>query len=429
MGSKVGEGSFNMGLGWGKSIPVPSVQEIVRNDSQYVPERYIKDYEDRPFLDSSATFHSNLPNNPVIDFSLLVNGDAEQLNKLDCACKEWGFFLIINHTVAEEVLSNVKAAAARFFDLSLEEKKKYSMVENDIQGYGQIQAVEEYSMEIHKVVEELLACLSLLMGMDKSGLKRAQGVVMKQLMRMNYYPPCSCPDLVDGLSPHTDGGTLTILLLDDDVTGGLHVKYEGRWIPVKPIPNSLAVNIADLTERKRSIQWVENDIQGFGQLFVVSEEQKLDWNDVLFLITSPIEYRNTGPWDCQSHSDRGTLSVLQDDDITGLQMKYEGTWIPVKPSPDSLIVVNIDDVTEAWSNGMYKSSVHRAATNANKARMSIATALYPDDEAEVGPVESMMQDRPRMYREGKAIDYIRYRLGNKLKGNAAINFLKSQNNA
>ena len=96
MDSIVEDRNYNMkldkGLGWGKSIAIPSVQEIVRNDSQYVPQRYIKDYEDKPNMDSNS--HSIFPTIPVIDFSLLINGDAEQLNKLDFACKEWGFFQV-----------------------------------------------------------------------------------------------------------------------------------------------------------------------------------------------------------------------------------------------------------------------------------------------------------------------------------------------
>lgn len=76
---------------------------------------------------------------------------------------------------------------------------------------------------------------------------------------------------------------------------------------------------------------------------------------------------------------------------------------------------------------MYKSIEHRAVVNANKARMSIATFMFPEDEAEISPVESMMQDRPRMYRKVKQLDYIRHRLGNKMAGKANINFLKLEN--
>lgn len=32
-----------------------------------------------------------------------------------------------------------------------------------------------------------------------------------------------------------------------------------------------------------------NDLQGYGQSYVVSEQQKLDWCDPMFLVTFPFE--------------------------------------------------------------------------------------------------------------------------------------------
>ena len=49
----------------------------------------------------------------------------------------------MNHGVEEELLHKIKRAEAAFFNLSLEEKKKYAMAENDIQGYGQAFVVSE----------------------------------------------------------------------------------------------------------------------------------------------------------------------------------------------------------------------------------------------------------------------------------------------
>lgn len=82
------------GLGWGKSLPVPSVQEIVRNDPQCVPERYIQQKKDRP-LDSELYVPAASSEIPIISFSLLANGDEDELKKLDSACKDWGFFQVI----------------------------------------------------------------------------------------------------------------------------------------------------------------------------------------------------------------------------------------------------------------------------------------------------------------------------------------------
>lgn len=50
---------------------------------------------------------------------------------------------VINHGIPNEVLQRIKDAAAGFFDLPLEEKNKYSMPANDIQGYGHAYVVSE----------------------------------------------------------------------------------------------------------------------------------------------------------------------------------------------------------------------------------------------------------------------------------------------
>lgn len=39
-----------------------------------------------------------------------------------------------------------------------------------------------------------------------------------------------------------------------------------------------------------------NDVHGYGQAFVVSEEQKLDWNDLLYIIVEPTEQRRMKYW-------------------------------------------------------------------------------------------------------------------------------------
>ena len=45
-------------------------------------------------------------------------------------------------------------------------------------------------------------------------------------------------------------------------------------------------------EEKKKIWQTAEDMQGFGQMFVVSEEQKLEWADVFFIITFPSYARN-----------------------------------------------------------------------------------------------------------------------------------------
>ncbi|KAK1354694.1 ACC oxidase [Heracleum sosnowskyi] len=50
-----------------------------------------------------------------------------------------------------------------------------------------------------------------------------------------------------GSSQHSGTSSITILLQDDGVDG-LQINHNGGWVPVKPIPNSLVVNIGDVME-------------------------------------------------------------------------------------------------------------------------------------------------------------------------------------
>lgn len=68
-----------------------------------------------------------------------------------------------------------------------------------------------------------------------------------QALRVNYYPPCRLSDKVFGLSPHSDTSTITILMQDDNVTG-LQIRHREGWVPVKPIPNALVVNVGGVIE-------------------------------------------------------------------------------------------------------------------------------------------------------------------------------------
>ncbi|KAM7468056.1 hypothetical protein LguiB_015618 [Lonicera macranthoides] len=122
------------------SLLVPNVQEIVREEPLNVSQRYIRDQE--KMLKSTDKIHLS-SEIPVNDLSMLSNANKEELKKLYLACKDWGFFQVINHGVPNEVLQHIKDAAAGFFHLPLEEKNKCSMPANDIQGYGHAYVVSE----------------------------------------------------------------------------------------------------------------------------------------------------------------------------------------------------------------------------------------------------------------------------------------------
>nr|XP_010919857.1 S-norcoclaurine synthase 1 [Elaeis guineensis] len=58
---------------------------------------------------------------------------------------------------------------------------------------------------------------------------------------------------------------------------------------------------------KEAVAQLPGDLEGYGQAFVVSDEQKLDWSDMLFLFTQPPHLRNLRFWPAQPSTFRDTV--------------------------------------------------------------------------------------------------------------------------
>ncbi|MBA0868797.1 hypothetical protein Goshw_018923 [Gossypium schwendimanii] len=265
----------------GRSLLVPSVQELSKKPLKEVPPRYIRTDEDPPFPS-----HPNpLPQVPVIDMHKLFS--REELERLHHACKEWGFFqvlLLINHEVSTSLVEKVKMEVQEFFKLPMEEKKKLWQKPDEIEGFGQAFVVSEeqklnwgdmfymitlptylrkphlfpnlpstlretlevYSGELKHLAMKLLEHMGKALGMDPNDMRVLfeEGL---QAMRMNYYPPCPQPEVAIGLSAHSDPVGLTILLQINEMEG-LQVKKSGVWVPIRPLENAFVVNIGDIME-------------------------------------------------------------------------------------------------------------------------------------------------------------------------------------
>ncbi|KAI5072577.1 hypothetical protein GOP47_0012683 [Adiantum capillus-veneris] len=109
------------------------------------------------------------------------------------------------------------------------------------------ETIEAYGAEVIKLEKTMLGILSKSLGLDFSHLEEAFGGDEAQVvLRVNHYPRCQQPDLVMGLSPHSDGSAITVLLHDE--VEGLQVKKDGLWWTVKPIPGALIVNMGDMMQ-------------------------------------------------------------------------------------------------------------------------------------------------------------------------------------
>ncbi|CAI0471146.1 unnamed protein product [Linum tenue] len=303
----------------GGSLAVANVQRMASSLKE-VPNRYI-----RPELEVDRVVNDEHVSIPVIDMSKLVDGyGGDELAKLHSACRDWGFFQVINHGIAEEVIMKMKIDVQEFFDQPLEEKMK-------------------------------------------------------------------CAQL----------------------------------------PNSL---------------------EGYGQAFVLSEEQKLDWGDMLFILAKPINGRNMKFWPKVPSSFRATVDQYSTEleKLTISLLKFMAMNLGLDPEkllplfeegaqairmnyyPPCAFIVNVGDIIEIMSNGEYKSIEHRAVVNPEKERLSIAAFHNTNFNAMIGPLPAIIskdQKQAPNYKTVSAIDYIKLVVSCKLDGKGLVDQMKIQREA
>ncbi|XP_021287907.1 protein SRG1-like [Herrania umbratica] len=336
---------------YGSSLLVPSVQELAKKSIATVPQRYLRPDLEKPIVADAGSMSEI----PVIDMEGLVSKESmdSELAELDLACKEWGFFQLINHGMSLSLVEKVKTEIQDFFNLPMEEKKKYWQNPGEVEGFGQAfvvsdeqkldwgdmfflttlpvysrkphlfpklplpfrETLNQYSLELEKLAMAILLQIAKAINMNIEEMREFfEGGL--QSIRMNYYPPCGEPEQVIGLTPHSDASGLTILLQVNEVEG-LQVKKDGKWVPVKPLRNAF--------------------------------------------------------------------------------------------------IVNIGDVLEVITNGAYRSIEHRATVNSEKERLSIATFYNPNYNGEVGPAPSLISEgKQALFRRVRVEDYLKTLFDRKL---------------
>ncbi|PQQ18713.1 protein SRG1-like [Prunus yedoensis var. nudiflora] len=351
---------------YGGSLIVPSVQELAKKPITVIPARYIQPHHHEQqghVMFNPDHDHAEIP---FIDMQKLLSQEStdseSELAKLHFACKEWGFFQLVNHGVSSSLMDKVKTEIQDFFNLAMEDKKKLWQTPRDVEGFGQAFVVSEdqkldwadiffmttlpvemrrphlfpnvpspfretlevYSLEVKNLAMTILSQMETALQMEAKELTKLFEDGM-QSMRMNYYPPCPLPAEVIGLTPHSDSVGLTIL--------------------------------------------------------------------------------------------------LQVNEMDGLQVKKDGIWVPVKPLPDAFIV-NIGDVLEIQTNGIYRSIEHRATVNSVKERLSIATFHNPGPDGEIGPASSLVTEQtPAVYKRVGVQDYVKALFERKLQGKSFLDEL------
>ncbi|XP_070027001.1 jasmonate-induced oxygenase 2-like isoform X3 [Nicotiana sylvestris] len=271
--------------------PIVRVQSLSDSGISKIPDRYVKPPTERPISLGRSSLQTDV-NIPIIDlqelfndiesrrFSGLTSSVVEQISE---ACRNWGFFQVVNHGVPPELMDQATEVWREFFHQPMEVKQSCANSPKTYEGYGSRlgvkkgaildwsdyyflhylpcslkdqkkwpalpvylrEVIEEYSKQVVNFGGRLMKVLSANLGLREDYLQDAfGGEDIGACLRVNFYPKCPQPDLTLGLSPHSDPGGLTILLPDQHVAG-LQVRRNGDWTTVKPASHAFIVNIGD----------------------------------------------------------------------------------------------------------------------------------------------------------------------------------------
>ncbi|XP_051142095.1 1-aminocyclopropane-1-carboxylate oxidase homolog 11-like [Andrographis paniculata] len=221
---------------------------------------------------------------PVIDLQGVDLGGSrrsEIVKEIRRASENWGIFQIVNHGIPDAVMDGILESTRRFHEQPKEAKMDlYSSDNRCVVRFHTINGrlershpagwrdslscifsdgvvdpeviprvcrdgITEYMKHMKNIGEALSGLFSEALGLRQNTLSQMQ-YMNSQYITCLYYPPCPEPDRALGARKHTDPVTLAILV--NDITAGLQIHYDGRWVDVPPIPGALTVNVGDFMQ-------------------------------------------------------------------------------------------------------------------------------------------------------------------------------------
>ncbi|XP_009792316.1 protein SRG1-like [Nicotiana tabacum] len=342
-----------------------SLQEITKEPVVSIPIRYLC-IDEEPSLLSEASL---APAIPTIDSKALVMEQTRgsELERLHLTCKEWGIFQLVNHGVSSSIMEKLKYEIEKFYRLPLEEKMRYKVRPGDFEGYGQ---------------------KAILHSQDQKGFDWADRFYMitNPVQRRKLH-------LLPQLPPS--------------------------------LRETLEVYLSELQKLAKVLLWSIADT-----LKIAREEVDKMFNDEDGMQSVRMTYYPPCPkpelvMGFRPHSDATGITILhQVNGVDGFQVKKDGVWIPVHFLPNAF-VVNLGDILEVSSNGLYKSIEHRATVNSSIERISIAMFFNPKFEAEVGPAASLInQDNPPAFKTVKMEKLVKDYFSRKQDGKSFLEHLR-----
>ncbi|MGI9204917.1 MAG: isopenicillin N synthase family dioxygenase [Woeseiaceae bacterium] len=309
-------------------------------------ENLQEDLDKYPVAESGETANQV----PIIDVSAVVTEATSQeareaVDAIAAACRDWGFFQVINHGVQEDLLDRTWLQTRSFFAQPATAKKALIRTRANPWGY--------YNNELTKNQRDKKEVFDF----TTDGRDPIYGAENRW------------PDADDGFSQtmreFRDACTELGLALLEAFCVGLE-------LPAGSMRADFATNHT-----------------GFIRLNHYPVDDPLGGPEVTQLPEADLGVHH--------HSDAGALTVLLQDDVGGLQVFKNGYWHNVVPVPGAF-VINTGDMMQVWSNDIYQAAVHRVLAMKQKDRYSIPFFFNPSAATIVEPLTSVISpQRPPRY--------------------------------
>ncbi len=276
---------------------------------------------------------------PVIDLAPLREGHETGLEavarEIGAACRDVGFFYVVNHGVPAELIDDAFAKSRAFFAQSVAEKLELAM---DVVGgnRGYTGFMGEALDPTHGRDKKEAFNIGIELAADDPGL------ASEPFRALNAWP-------------RTSGFRQTML------------QYFQAC-------ERLGAEIHRAFAR---------DLGLADAFFKDKLERSLA---TLRLLRYPPE--PAGEIGAGTHTDYGNITLLATDGVGGLEVRTRnGEWLAA-PSIDGAFVVNIGDCLMRWTNDVYVSTPHRVVSRGGGERYSIAFFLDPHPLARVEAIPS-----------------------------------------
>lgn len=295
---------------------------------------------------------------PVIDFAPFLHGSAADrkavARKIGEACRNIGFFYLINHGVPPALTEQTFAEARRFFALPLEKKREIAIEKSPChRGYFGLGG-ENLDPKKQRYAGDL-----------KEGIKIGRDLAADHpLVRAGT--PLHGPDQWPANLP----GWREVM----------QDSYDALVRLGRELMHAFALAL-ELPEHHFD-RWLTGPMATLGPLHYPPHEGRISESRL----------------GAGAHTDFGCLTILAQDPVGGLQVRNSaGEWIDA-PYVAGSFVVNIGDMMERWTNGIFSSTVHRVINSSGKDRYSLPFFFDPDFNADLTCLQTCWgPDRPARY--------------------------------